>query len=498
MNFGIIRNILGKLMVIVACLMVLPLIVSLIYQEGINYYIAFLIPIAGLLLIGFLFNIKKPKDNTIVAKEGLIIVAASWLIMSLFGCLPFIISKDIPNFFDAFFEIVSGFTTTGASVVTNVEGLSKSVVFWRSFSHWIGGMGVLIFVLAIIPESKEGSSVHIMRAESPGPTVGKLVSKMRATTRILYLIYLCLSAILLLFLWLGPDKKMDFFSSLIYTFGTAGTGGFAIDSLSLELYLPYSQYVIAIFMILFGINFTAFYLILIGKVKEAFDNEEIKLYFTIIVVAVAILCLSTFKIYNNFEETFRHSLFQVASIISTTGYTSTGYSVIETFGDYSRVVGWPIIAQVVIVMLMFCGACAGSTAGGLKVTRINILFKSIFRKIKSVVNPRKVEVITVDKQVLDNNTVEVVLSYFILYMFLLIACTFIVSLDGYDLVTNFTASLSCISNIGPGLNAVGPYGSFSIFSPLSKFTLSLLMIAGRLELFPLLVLFNPKTWKRYS
>lgn len=498
MNYAIIRNILGKLMVLIAGLMVFPLIVSLIYQEGIKHYLSFLTPIVLLLMFGLLFNIKKTKNTNIVAREGLIIAGLSWLILSLFGCLPFIISEEIPNFFDAFFEIVSGFTTTGASVVTDVTALSHSVLFWRSFSHWIGGMGVLVFILAIIPESKDGSSMHILRAESPGPQVGKLVSKMRVTSRILYLIYLALTIVQFLFLWLGPDKQMTAFNSIIYSLGTAGTGGFSVDSLSLELYTPYSQYVIAIFMIIFGVNFSLYYLLLIGNIKEIFKNEELKWYLAIVLIAVSLLFINTFKIYGSVEETFRHALFQAASIISTTGYTTTGYSTYEVVDGMVKLGGWPVFSQILIFILMFFGACAGSTAGGLKITRINILVKSTIKKIKNIVNPRKVEALCVDKKPVGNRTVEVIQNFFILYIIVFLIVALIISIDGNDLVTNLTASLSCISNIGPGLNAVGPYGSFSVFSSFSKFIMSLEMIAGRLELFPLLVLFSPKTWARHN
>ncbi len=487
MNYAIIRNILGKLMYTIAGLMILPLIVSIIYKEGWLMYLAFIIPICLLLGIGFLCNIKKTNNTNIVAREGLIIAGLSWLILSLFGCLPFIISKEIPNFFDAFFEIVSGFTTTGASVLNDVEALSFGIKFWRSFSHWIGGMGVLVFILAIIPESKDGSSMHILRAESPGPQVGKLVSKMRATSRILYLIYIGLTLIQFLFLWCGPDAKMDAFNSIIYTFGTAGTGGFGIDALSLETYSSYSQYVISIFMIIFGINFSLFYLILVGNVKEVVKNEELKWYLFIIIISIVLISISTYNVYNNIEETFRHSLFQVASIVSTTGYSTTDFA-----GE------WPIFAQMILFILMFFGSCAGSTAGGIKITRINVLIKSMIKKIKNVVNPRKVEVLCIDKKPIENKTIEVIQNFFVLYIMIFLICALIVSVDGNDFTTNITASLACISNIGPGLGSVGPYGSYSVFSPFSKIILSLEMIAGRLELFPLLVLFSPKTWARHN
>lgn len=484
MNYSIVRNIIGKLMYLMALLMILPLIVCLINikDEGFNNVLSFVIPILLLIGIGKICNIKKASESKITAKEGFIIVGLSWIIMSLFGCLPFLISKEIPNFFDAFFEITSGFTTTGASVVTNVEELSHSILFWRSFSHWIGGMGVLVFILAIIPESKEGSSMHILRAESPGPQVGKLVSKMKASSRILYLIYMALTIIEVILLWAGPDKQMDLFSSLIYSFGTAGTGGFAIVSTSVEYYSIYSQYVISIFMIVFGINFSLFYLLLLKNYKEVLKNEELRWYLCLIVLSVIIIFCNTLSIYKNVEQTFRLSLFQTASIISTTGYSTANY---DTWGSLSKGV---------LIILMFFGSCAGSTAGGIKISRMIILIKSSGRKIGKMVNPRKVESVNVNGKPVDDDTIDAAQSFFILYLFILALCAIIISIDGFDLITNITASLACISNVGPGLGEVGPYGSFSNFSWFSKLVLSIEMLAGRLELFPVLVLFSPKTW----
>ena len=484
MNYSIIRTIIGKIAVMLACLMCLPLIVSLIYQEGLRNYLAFIIPIVSLTIFGLLLNIKKAKSNKMLARDGIVIVGLTWIIMSLFGCLPFIISKEIPNFFDAFFEMASGFTTTGASILEDPSLLSKSLQFWRSFSHFLGGMGVLVLILAIIPESKEGSSLHILKAESPGPQVGKLVSKMQVTSRILYLIYIGLSLIEFLILWIGPDEKMTLFNSLIYTFGTAGTGGFAVHTGSLETFTSYSQYVIAIFMILFGINFSMFYFVLIKNFKEIWKNDEIKIYFVLLITSITILCFNTYSIYQNVEETFRHALFQVASIISTTGFSTT---------DFNE---WPAISKTIIILLMFTGACAGSTAGGLKLSRINILFKSAIKKIKNMVYPRKVEATYIDGKPVTEQTVDSVHGYIFIYLLVLIGCSLLISIDGHDLETNFTASLACLNNIGPGLSKVGPYGSFAFFSNYSKFILSLEMIAGRLELFPILLLFNPKTWSR--
>ena len=484
MNYSIIRNILGKLMILISVFMMLPLVVSFIYQEGTIYYISYLIPMAGLLILGYLFNIKKATNTKMLAREGFVIVGLSWLLMSLFGCIPFMINKEIPNFFDAFFEMASGFTTTGASIITDVTVLKHSTQIWRSFSHWIGGMGVLVFILAIIPESKDGYSMHILRAESPGPQVGKLVSHMQVTSRILYIIYLTLTLIEFLLLWLGPDKKMGVFESLFYSLGTAGTGGFSMHANGLEFFTPYSQYVIAIFMIIFGINFSLFYLLLLGNIKEVFKNEELRWYLGIVLISVVIICINIYSTYQNFEQSFRLSLFQVATIISTTGFSSANFDT------------WPALSKTILVTLMFLGGMAGSTAGGLKISRINILLKSAIRKIKKMINPRKVETQTIDNKPLTDNMVESVEGYFIVYFILLILCVLLISVDNFDFTTNFTASLACISNVGPGLNLVGPYGSYAMYSSFSKFILSLVMIIGRLELFPILVLFSPTTWRR--
>lgn len=493
MNYYIVRKILGKIMILLSIFMVLPLVVAIIYQESIRNYLAFIIPMVVLLLVGSLLQIGKEKSTKILAREGFVIVGLSWIVMSLFGCLPFIISGDIPYFFDAFFEISSGFTTTGASILTPtaLDSLSHSSIFWRSFSHFIGGMGVLVFILAIIPESKDGSSMHILRAESPGPQVGKLVSKMSVSSRILYIIYIALTLVQVLLLWLGPDKNMTLFNSLMYSFGTAGTGGFTPNSLGFSAVGPYSTYVVAIFMILFGINFSMFYLLLLKNVKDVFKNEELRTYLITIILSVTIVFLmvfssvnksSSFLTYNTFEESFRHSLFQVASIITTTGFSTAPYE------------SWHPLALTIIIILTFFGACAGSTGGGIKISRIVILFKTLRLKIKSTIFPRKVETIHVDGKTIDLETRLSVVYFILFYFIILIIVSLIISIDGFDLLTNFTASLTCISNVGPGLGKVGPSGNFSMFSPLSKIVLSLEMIFGRLEIFPMLVLFYPKTW----
>ena len=475
-------------MILVGVLMLLPLTMCIIYKEVFRNYLSFLVPIVSLIGIGILMNIKKANPK-LQAREGFVIVASSWLIMSLFGALPLLISGYYPNFFDAFFEITSGFTTTGASVTTAplMEELlvsGHSILFWRSFSHWIGGMGVLVFILAIIPESDEGSSVHILRAESPGPQVGRLVSKMKASARILYLIYIGLSLLETIILWVGPNGEMDLFASLLYTFGTAGTGGFAISPISVEAYSAYYQYVIGIFMIVFGTNFTIFYLLLIGKFKDIFKNEEYRWYLATIIVAVIIVMISIRNLTSSFEETFRLSFFQVSSVISTTGFSTTDFN------------AWPGAAHVVLVILMVFGSCGGSTGGAIKISRIVIILKSSFSRIRNMTSPRKVSTVRFNGEPISKETINGVYTFVILYAIIIITGALFVSVDGADITTNFTASLACISNIGPGLGQVGPYGSYAFFSGFSKFVLSIEMIAGRLELFPILILFNPKTWKK--
>ena len=491
MNYRIVTNILGKIMTLIAALMILPVIVCILYKEDLINYIAFLVPMVALFIIGRILNIKKAESNRILAREGFVIVGLSWIILALFGCLPYIISKNIPNFFDALFEIASGFTTTGSSILTSYDNLDHSIMFWRSFAHWIGGMGVLVFILAIIPESKDGSAMHILRAESPGPQVGKLVSKMRATSRILYLIYLVLTITLILILWLGPDKKMDLFRSMIYSFGTAGTGGFGIDAGGLEHFASSTQYIIATFMLIFAINFSIFYLILIGNFKEVFKNEELRTFFIIVIVSIIIITFNVYTTFKDtvfqytFEESFRHAYFQVASIISTTGYSTVNF------------ITWPSTSIMILILLTFIGACAGSTAGGLKIARLNILSKSMVQKIRNMISPRRVETIKIDGKSINNEAVRSVESYFTIYIIILLVCTLLVSIDGFDFTTNFTASLTCLNNVGPGYSSIiGPYGSFSEFSWFSKLVLTFEMITGRLEIFPILILFSRRTWKK--
>lgn len=511
MNYKKLGKILGKIMILEGILMVFPLLISLIYKEGVTNALAFLIPIAALVLIGFLLQIPKPKRNVLYQKEGFALTALVWIVMTLFGAIPFVINRDIPSYVNACFEMMSGFTTTGASIVDDVTILSRSTLFWRSFSHWIGGMGILVFVLIFIPESNDGSSMHLLRAESPGPQVGKIVSKMKATTRILYLIYLGLTVLEFLFLVCDPKLIAGsstgdrIFYSLLATFGSAGTGGFGFVAGSMELFTPYSQYVIAIFLLLFGINFSLYYLILIGKCRDVFRSEELRTYIIIVITAIALIFTSLMTkmsaVYTT-EAAFRHSLFQVASIITTTGYSTTDFNL------------WPMTAVTVLVVLMFMGAMAGSTAGGMKTSRIVIAVKGAYVNVRKLINPRYVPKVKFEGKTLEEKTINDVFSFITLYLFILIAVTFLLSFDAanstvatissdagtyeqtHGFFTNFSATLSCISNIGPGFEAVGPYASFSAFNPFSTILLTLTMLIGRLEILPVLILFSPKTWKK--
>lgn len=512
MNYKKLGKILGKIMVVESFLMLAPLAVSIIYKEPIKNIIAFIVPILALLLVGFLLQIPKPQRNTLYQKEGFALTALVWLVMTLFGAIPFVINGDIPNYIDACFEMMSGFTTTGSSVITDITVISHSSLFWRSFSHWIGGMGILVFVLIFIPESNEGSSMHLLRAESPGPQVGKIVYKMKVTTRILYLIYLGMTVLEVIILMLDkpiPGYEGDqFFFSLLATFGCAGTGGFGFLPGSMEMFHPFSQYVMAIFLILFGCNFSLYYLMLIGKIKHVLKSEEFRSYFLIIGSAVAFVFISLIWRFESFpqvyttEEAFRHSLFQVASLITTAGYTTTDYHV------------WPMLATTTLVIVMFIGAMAGSTAGGIKVSRIVIAAKGAYINVRKLINPRYVPKAKFEGKTLERETINDVFAFITLYFFIFMAVIFLLSFDPIngEIVTiasdagtytvkhgffsNFSAALTCISNVGPAFEAVGPYASFAGYSIFSKIILTFTMMLGRLEILPVLILFNRRTWKK--
>ena len=477
MNSSMIRYLLGSVLKIEGALLLLPCLVSLCYQEKVG--LIYLSVAALCLLLGVAMTFKKPKDTVFYLKEGCVTTALSWIFMSFFGALPFWISREIPSLTDALFETVSGFTTTGASILENVEVLSYTALFWRSFTHWIGGMGVLVFLLAIISMSG-GSQVNLLRAESPGPSVGKLVPKMKHTARILYLIYLGLTAIEVILLLAG---RMPLFDALTTSFGTAGTGGFGIKADSIGGYSPYLQWVVTFFMIAFGVNFNAYYFILFHNAKKALHMEEVRCYLAIIAGAVGILLLDTVKIYGNFPDAMRHSAFQVASIMTTTGFST---------GDFDL---WSQTSKTVLVMLMFVGACAGSTGGGIKVSRFIILIKTIGKELNSYIHPRSIKKITYDDRPLEHEVMRSTNVYFITFVIIFTMSVLLVSVEGWDMTTNFTSVAATINNIGPGLELVGPSRNFAFFSPMSKYVLMFDMLAGRLELFPLLILFHPAIWK---
>lgn len=416
-------------------------------------------------------------------KEGLVCVGLAWVLLSLFGCLPFWLSGEIPSFIDAFFETVSGFTTTGASILKDVEALSRGMLYWRSFTHWLGGMGVLVFLLALIPVGgrQEGFTMHLLRAESPGPDVGKLVPKMRRTAMILYTTYIALTVLDFLFLVIGG---MPVFDSVCTAFGTAGTGGFGIKNDSMASYSPYLQTVTTVFMLLFGVNFTCYYLLMIGQVSAALRDEELRVYAGTFAVATLLITLNVKELAGGFFPALHHAAFQVASIMTTTGFATTDFSL------------WPSFSKAILVLLMFTGAMAGSTGGGLKFARVLLLFKSAGRSIRKVLNPQSVRTVRVNRKAVEEKTVDGTATYFILYIGLLLGSFLLLSLDGFSFETNFTAALSCLNNIGPGLDAVGPAANYAGYGILSKLVLSFDMLAGRLELFPILVLFSAKAWKR--
>ncbi len=479
MNHKMVFGTVGKIVWLEAALMFLPLCVALLYNETRVVY-SMIISIAVAAVVGtLLVTLCRTKNDIIYAKEGFVTVSLSWIMLSLIGALPFTISGEIPGYVDAVFEIVSGFTTTGSSILTDVEAMSKSLLFWRSFTHWIGGMGVLVFVMAIIPNVSK-RSIHIMRAEVPGPVKGKLVPRMRDTAKILYLIYVALTVIEVVFLLVGG---MDFFESLVHAFGTAGTGGFGIKADSVGSYSPYLQWVITIFMILFGVNFNLYYLILIRSFKSLGKCTEVWTYFGIIFAATGLISYNIYHMYPTLSETIRHAAFQVGSIITTTGYATTDFNL------------WPGYSKAILVSLMFLGACSGSTGGGFKISRVIIILKKVLSEVKRLVHPRSVKVITFEGKKIDDQTITGALTYFGIYVICMIFVFLGISLDKFDFETNMTAVISCFNNIGPGLNAVGPMGSFAGYSYFSKILLTFAMLLGRLEIFPILILFTPATWR---
>lgn len=478
MNRSIIRYILGQVLKLESAFLLLPCIVALIYHERQGIY--YVVTIAIGLVIGILMTFVKPKNMVFYLKEGCVATALSWIVMSLLGCLPFWFSGEIPSFTDALFETISGFTTTGASILSNVEALSHCNLFWRSFTHWIGGMGVLVFMLAIIPMSG-GSNINLMRAESPGPSVGKLVPKIRYSARILYYIYIGLTLAEIIFLLAG---RMPLFDSLCTALGTAGTGGFGIKADSMASYSVYLQWVVTIFMILFGVNFNAYYFLIFGDVKKAAAMEEVKAYFMIIGVAILGIVICIWNTSSGFFDALTKASFQVASLITSTGFATVDYNV------------WSSTAKTILIFSMMIGACAGSTGGGIKVSRFISVFKTVKKELDSYIHPKSVKKIKMDGKPIEHDVVRSINVYFITFILLFAVSLFLVSFEGHDLTTNFTAVLATINNIGPGLNMVGPAENFGFFKPFTKYVLMFDMLAGRLELFPLLILLHPALWKQ--
>ena len=458
--------------------MLIPTLVGVYYSEG--AYLSFLIMAIVTFLVGLLLTIKRPKNQMFYAKEAFVSVPLVWIFLSIFGSLPFVLSKDIPHFIDALFEIVSGFTTTGSSILTNVEALSHASLFWRSFSHWIGGMGILVFILSVLPIAS-GATMHLMRAESPGPQVDKVVPKIKDASIMLYIIYTAMTALQIILLIIGDTPIFD---SVTLSLGTAGTGGFAIKNSGLAEYSPYVHYVVSIFMIVFGLNFNVYILLVRKHLKQALRVEEARWYIAIIVIAVALITINTKYLFPTLEEAFRTALFHVSSIITTTGYATYDYSV------------YPQFALTILVFLMFIGACAGSTGGGLKVSRITIVSKTVRDELARIIHPRAVKRVRAEGKVIEHSVVRSINIYLLSFIGVFGISLLLISLDNFDFETNFTAISATINNIGPGLGKVGPAGNFSEFSDFSKLVFCFDMIAGRLEILPMLVLINPKTWSR--
>ncbi len=479
MNRRMVLYMVGTVIKIEAALMVLPLIAALIYKEACST--ALLISIGIALASGFALTlIFKPGSKVIYAKEGFVIVSLAWVALSAIGALPFYISGEIPSYIDAFFETVSGFTTTGSSILTDVEAMSKGLLFWRSFTHWVGGMGVLVFVMAVVPTVSD-RSIHILRAEAPGPIVGKIVPKMKQTARILYIIYIVFTLVEVVFLLLGG---MSLFESLVHALGTAGTGGFGIKADSIGSYSPYLQWVITIFMLIFGVNFNLYYLLLMKKLKAVVKSEELIAYVLIVVAATAAITINVAPLFDSFSDSLRHAAFQVSSIITTTGYSTA---------DFNQ---WPGLSKTIMLLLMFVGGCAGSTAGGFKVSRFVLMLKRIKRELQKLLHPRAVSVIRLEGKRVDETTMSSLGSYLGVYVLLFCVFVLIVGFEPFDLETNISAVASCFNNVGPAFGAAGPMASFAIYSPFSKVILSAAMLLGRLEIIPLILTFSPSTWMK--
>ena len=482
MNYKMMGRFIAQTLSVETLFMIPALLISIFSGENMAVQ-GFLIAMGILVAVCLcLLLLCKGAPTAFGAREGLVCVSISWIFMSLLGCLPFVFSGAIPHYIDALFEMVSGFTTTGASILPEVELLPKGILYWRSFSHWLVGMGVLVFLLALVPGDGNGKgfTMHLLRAESPGPNVSKLVPKMRKTATILYLIYIALTVLNIVFLLIG---KMPLFDAVCTAFGTAGTGGFGVKSDSMGSYSPYLQNVTTVFMFLFGINFSCYYLLLLKQFKSVFKDEELRLYVLIVLGSIALIVLNLRGVYDTLEETIRHAAFQVSSIITTTGFATTDFDL------------WPSFSKAILVSLMLIGACAGSTGGGIKVARVMLLFKSLRRNIRQVLHPNKVQVVRNNGRVVEESVLDTTNAYLAAYVVIIVVSAILISLDGFSIGTNLTAVLACFNSIGPGLEMVGPTGNFGHFSDLSKVVLSIDMLAGRLEIFPMLVLLTRSTWR---
>ena len=479
MNYLMVLKVLGNVIKYEALVMILPLIVSVYYGGGDTN--SFIVTIIIMLIIGVFMSLINPKKKTFYAKDGFLAVAICWVAISIFGALPFYISGSIPSFVDCIFETVSGFTTTGATILQEVQSLPKGILFWRSFTHWIGGMGILIFTLALMP-SIGGNTIHLLRAESPGPSPGKVVPRIKQTAKIMYLIYLVMTIIqIVLLLFAG----LDFYDALIHAFGTAGTGGFSSMNSSVGAYENvYVEVIITVFMLLFGVNFTVYFHLITGNIKQAFKNEEVKYYFLIVFAAMIIIAFNIKGLNgNSLATSFRQSSFQVASIVTTTGYATTNFDL------------WPTLSKSILALLMLTGCCAGSTGGGIKTVRIVLLFKAIKRNINKIIHPRMVNSVKLDGKVVDDKIISEVGIFIFAYMAIIVVAVIIVSIDGMDLESTVTSVFATMGNIGPGFKVVGPIGNFSSFSSLSKIVFSFCMLAGRLEIYPMLLILRSSMWK---
>lgn len=480
MNYKMISRLTGYIIRTEAALLLLPFIVSLIYRESLSA-VAYIATAAGAFLLSLILTaFAKTENKVIYAKEGFAIVAITWIVLSAIGAVPFVITGEIPRYYDAFFETVSGFTTTGASILNDVTVLSHASLLWRSFTHWVGGMGFIVFVIAIFPNISD-RTIHIMRAEVPGPSVGKLVPRIKDTAKILYLIYIALTILEAFFLYFG---EMNLFESICHAIATAGTGGFGLKPDGIASYSPYTQWVITVFMLIFGINFNIYYLILIKRAKNILKSEELWVYLSVIVVATAAICFNVRGMYETLSQTIRHAAFQVSSIITTTGYATTDFNL------------WPGFSKAILLLLMISGGCAGSTAGGIKVSRIIILFKTAKRELKQLIHPKAVSSVHSEGKPLDARTVSGVGAYLAAYCMCIAALFLVLSFEPFDLETNISVAFSAFNNIGPAFGAAGPMASYAAYSPFSKIVISFAMLLGRLEIFPLLIALSPSTWSR--